>query len=273
MEKLQAALKRARSSRESGAPDTGKRHAADTKPNTARNNTTAALWTDLEEIKLSGKAMLKHNIVTQKASEEATPFDILRTKILLQMRQNSWKSLAITSPMPQCGKTTTACNLALGLGRQSGLHTILFDMDLRQPTLHSFLDHKPEMDISDMLCGQVSFAQQAVRVGANVAVSLASRQEADPTQTLLSEKTKETLEDIRNTYEPDITIFDMPSILVGDNTRAFLKNVDCALVVARANTTRYGHFDACEREIAENTNVLGVVLNAFKSKSIESTIE
>ncbi|MEL6683475.1 MAG: exopolysaccharide biosynthesis protein, partial [Pseudomonadota bacterium] len=60
--------------------------------------------------------------------------------------------------------------------------------------------------------------------------------------------------------------FDMPSILVGDNTRSFLRNVDCALIVARANHTKYDHFDTCEREIAEYTNVLGIVLNAFRTK-------
>ena len=68
-------------------------------------------------------------------------------------------------------------------------------------------------------------------------------------------------------------IFDMPSILVGDNTRAFLKNVDCALIIVRANGTRYGHFDACEREIAEHTNVLGVVLNAFQTRDVRSYID
>ena len=68
-------------------------------------------------------------------------------------------------------------------------------------------------------------------------------------------------------------IYDTPSILVGDNTRAFLKNVDCALIVVRANNTKYGHFDACEREIAEYTNVLGVVLNAFRTKDIQSYLE
>ena len=60
---------------------------------------------------------------------------------------------------------------------------------------------------------------------------------------------------------------------MGDNTRAFLKNVDCALIVARANNTKYGHFDACEREIAEHTNVLGVVLNAFRTKNIQNYLD
>ncbi len=65
-------------------------------------------------------------------------------------------------------------------------------------------------------------------------------------------------------------IFDLPSVLVNDDTRAFLKNADCALIVIRANSTRYGQFDACEREIAEQTNVLGVVLNAYMNTAASS---
>jgi len=59
-------------------------------------------------------------------------------------------------------------------------------------------------------------------------------------------------------------IFDLPAVLVNADTRAFLNNVDCALIVTRANTTRYRQFDLCEREVAEQTNVLGVVLNAYQ---------
>ena len=102
---------------------------------------------------------------------------------------------------------------------------------------------------------------------------MAARRESDPTTVLLAEQTSHTLEAVQATYDPDIMIFDTPSILVGDNTRAFLKNVDCALIVALANNTRYGHFDACEREVAEHTNVLGVVLNAFRTKDIQSYLD
>lgn len=210
-----------------------------------------------------------HNVVTRQASQKATPFDILRTKVLYQMQQNGWKSIAITSPMPQCGKTTNACNLALGLGRQGGVRTILFDLDLKDPSVSTFLGCTPEHDITDMLGGRVPFADQAYRVGENVAISMANRSEEDPTRILLSAQTEETLKAIEASFEPDIMIFDMPSILVGDNTRAFLKNVDCALIITRANNTRYAHFDTCEREIAEYTNVMGVVLNAVPTKDTE----
>ena len=40
--------------------------------------------------------------------------------------------------------------------------------------------------------------------------------------------------------------------------------VDCALLIARAEVTTVAQIDACEREIAEQTNVLGVVLNQYR---------
>lgn len=270
MEKLQAALEKARSRREAVGQPTKPPAEEAVAPRRGRK---AGQWSDLKEIELSGQALQHHNVVTRQASQKAMPFDILRTKVLLQMRENGWKSLAITSPMPKSGKTTTSCNLALGLGRQSGLRTILFDLDLQDPSVGEFLGYTSPNHISDMLAGDIAFADQAVRVGENVAVSTANRRESDPTRVLLSDQTAQTLEEVQASYDPDIMIFDMPSILVSDNTRAFLKNVDCALIIARANNTRYGHFDACEREIAEYTNVLGVVLNAFRTKDIQSYLD
>lgn len=270
MEKIQAALEKARARRDTGTQAQEKRSVP--QPG-ARSSGGARAWFELKEITLSETALVDHRVVTQKASEMATPFDILRTKILLQMQQNGWKRLAITSPMPNSGKTTTSCNLALGLGRQSGLHAMLFDMDLKDPSVSKFIGHRADIPISDMLLGKVSFADQAVRVGENVAFSLSEKAETDPTRILLSNDTQETLDNLQAAYDPDVMIFDMPSILTGDNTRAFLKNVDCALIVARANSTHYGHFDTCEREVAEHTNVLGVVLNAFRTKNVQSYID
>jgi len=271
MEKLQAALEKARSRRGTGATVEGMTSRSETRMSSSTRKLRD--WSKLREIELSGKALLAHNVVTQTANEKATPFDILRTKILLQMRENGWKSLAVTSPMPQSGKTTMACNLALGLGRQGELRTMLFDLDLQDPSVGDFLGHTQDTHIADMLGGKISFAEQAVRVGDSVAISMAARRESDPTRVLLAQQTCETLQEIEASYAPDIMIYDTPSILVGDNTRSFLKNVDCALIVARANSTKYGHFDACEREIAEYTNVIGVVLNAFRTKSTEHSME
>lgn len=271
MEKLQAALDKARKTRQDGQvvsersgaqPHASKRPAA-----------SEAQWDKLTPFEIDKGALEKHRIVTQVANNKATPFDILRTKVLLQMRQNGWKRLAITSPMPQSGKTTTACNLALSLGRQSDLRAMILDCDLRDPSISDFCNYTPEHGIAEVIAGEVPFSDQAVRLGDNVAFSMANKSEKDPARLLLAEKTAKVIDEIEQAYNPDVMIFDLPSMLVNDDTRAFLKNVDCALIVIRANKTRYSQFDTSEREIAEQTNVLGVVLNAFEHGNSEKSGE
>lgn len=263
MEKLQAALDKARKSRSERVAASEAELAKPTSRGKAPSS-LAARWQSLTPFDADDKALVRHRVVTRSARKEATPFDILRTKALLHMRQNGWKRLAITSPMPQSGKTTTACNLALGLGRQRDLRSILFDLDLRDPSVHEFFETQAPYGISEMLTGNVPFSEQALRHGDNVAVSMSQSDEADPTRILLAEETAEKLTAIQENYQPDVMIFDLPSVLVNDDSRAFLKNADCALIVVRADTTTYGQFEACQREVAEHTNVLGVVLNAYR---------
>ncbi|MEO9822570.1 MAG: CpsD/CapB family tyrosine-protein kinase [Paracoccaceae bacterium] len=264
MEKLQAALEKARLKREGGPRANAPQATPQRAPRSRGTGATDvdALWSSIPSVALRDSALTRHRIVTRNASEQATPFDILRTKILLQMQQHGWSRLAVTSPMPQCGKTTTACNLALGLGRQNNLRAMLFDMDLASPSVHKVFELEPRGSIKRFLTGDISFEEQATRIGENVVASMCPQVENDPTQVLLAERTVHILDEVQETYEPDIMIFDLPSVLKGDNTRAFLKNVDCALIIARAGVTRYGQFNTAEREIAEHTNVLGVVLNA-----------
>jgi Mrp family chromosome partitioning ATPase len=263
MEKLQAALEKARIARGQPRATVQKERHPTTRRRASETPSQDMLWEALTPFEVSDAHLNDQRVVTRQASPSAAPFDILRTKVLLQMRQNGWKRLAITSPMPQSGKTTTACNLALGLGRQQDLRAILMDLDLRDPSIHSFFEVEPAHGIGELLTGQVEFSAQALRIGDNVACSMACKAESDPTRLLLSEETAEVIDRIEAAYAPDVMIFDLPSVLVNDDTRAFLKNVDCALIVARANSTRYGQFDTCEREISEQTNVLGTVLNAY----------
>lgn len=265
MEKLQAAINKARKERsaQTSGAYTKTSQPADGGAVSQAMLRGQALWQELTPFEVPEKILERHRVVTQSAGPSAAPFDILRTKILVQMRQNGWKRLAITSPMPRSGKSTTACNLALGLGRQHELRSMLLDLDLRNPSVNTYFDTQPKHGIGEMLRGNVAFSEQAMRIGDNVAVSMAIKPEKDPSQLLLSDETSSILDAIEAEYQPDLMIFDLPSVLVNDDTRAFLSKTDCALIVIRANSTKYGQFDTCEREIAEQTNVLGVVLNAY----------
>ena len=278
MEKLQAAIEIARKKREAeqgaslAAPDTGIAApgiAAQMAP--ARSGgpdpavpSTEACWQALPEVGLDPATLVHSRILSQSASQESTPFDVLRTKILYQMRQNGWRRLAVTSPLPSCGKSTTAVNLALALGRQPELRSMLFDFDLRSPSVAQKLGLPQPLSIAPLLRGEQDFAAHGQRIGPNLALALSGEAQADPTRLLMADSTRDTLARIQVDYAPDIMIFDLPSILIGDDARAFLQHVDCALILARADQTRYGDFDSCEHEVGEYTNILGVVLNGYR---------
>ncbi|WP_265501105.1 CpsD/CapB family tyrosine-protein kinase [Paracoccus beibuensis] len=260
MEKLQAALEIARRQRAAQ----GQAPVAPVEKPAPRPDGRDGLWAALGPVDLTRNTLIQARILSQDASMESTPFDVLRTKILYQMRQNGWRRLAVTSPMPRAGKTTTSVNLALALGRQPELRTILFDFDLRAPTVAQKLGLGDAPSITPLLRGETDFSDHAVRVGPNLALALSGVPDPDPTRLLMADSTRDALSRIQADYDPDIMIFDLPSILIGDDARAFLQHVDCALILARADQTRYGDFDSCEREVAEYTNVLGVVLNGYR---------
>jgi Mrp family chromosome partitioning ATPase len=259
MEKLQKALQKAREQR--GVEPATLAGTVSSEPTTSTPAATPRGWDALTEIQPDHTRLIRNRIMTMKAGTQATPFDILRTKVQLMMMKNGWTRLAITSPTPGCGKTTMACNLALGMTRQQDMRTILVECDLRRPSIAKVLDLSPPRDITALFSGEVGITDQALRIGHNLAICAAQRPAHDPTAVLLNQKTHDTLARIEQELSPDLMIFDLPPILVSDDTRAFLKDVDCALIVARAESTSVSQIDACEREIAEQTNVLGVVLN------------
>jgi Mrp family chromosome partitioning ATPase len=260
MEKLRLALQKARAQRGETAPvlDTRRRVPAPAAV------AVTQLWEDLPGFTPNPKVLAKNRIVTQKAAPIAIPSDRMANKTLMHMRKNDWGRVAITSATPNCGKTQVAVNLAFSLARQSDLRVMLLEMDMRRPSVAAMLGATPMHNISDVLAGNIPFEEQTLRIGDNLAVSMATQTLADPGQLLLSTFTQDVLRDIETRYRPDVIIFDMPPLLAGAYAMSFLSNVDCALTVARAGKSTVSQIDQCERETAEQTNVLGIVLNQCK---------
>ncbi len=264
MEKLQAAMEKARARRDRTGAETPGGPRLNRNARKAADN--AALWEALEPIEAPERLLQKNRIMTLTGNASATPYDMLRTKILKQMTAKGWTRLAITSPDAACGKTTTACNLAGSLSRQIDIRTILMEMDMRRPSIARMLGHRGPDSVFDVLEERVDFAEQAVRLGRNVALAMNAGPAPDPAELFLRDRTGQIIDEIEAEYRPDIMIFDMPPMLVNDDTSAFLAHVDCALILAAAEVTTVAQIDACEREMAEQTNILGVVLNKYRYK-------
>lgn len=263
MEKLQAALARAREKRENDGRPVRRSEPVmrGTNRHARRESEVVERWDALPMFNPSSKRLEASRIYAGEASAEAQHFDILRTKLLLEMRRNNWTRIAITSATPSCGKTTTACNLIASFGRQPDLRGMLFDLDFRRPSVAKLFGTTPSASFEEVLEGKVEFAEQALRLTDNTCVSMTTRVVGDPARIILNPQTEDTLDTVQNDYRPDIMLFDTPPLMVSDETRGFMKQVDAALILAAAESTSVAQIDEVEREVAQYSNVAGVVLN------------
>ena len=247
----------------SGVPEARPDIEPDTGPDKAAQDKAAlsALWQGLRPVEIPARLARRKRLNALMGSAESAPYDILRTRVLRQMRTENWKRLAVTSPNKGCGKTTASLNLALSMARQAELRVILMDFDLRRPALASLLEQSDAFDMVGLLTGQADFAAQAVRFGPNLAVGLNRRGVPNSAELLLSPATATVLDEIEARFRPDVMLFDTPPMLGNDDNLAFLGQVDCTLLVAAADSTSLAQIDAAERDLAGLTNVVGTVLN------------
>lgn len=256
MERLEAALAKAREMRQSVLRDPGQPRSKPTPSQVA-----AADWLSLPEVDIGPDRARAHRITALAGNKEAVPYDLLRSRVIRMMRDKSWTRLAVTSPDPACGKTTVSLNLALSLARQRDLRVMLFDLDLRRPGLYKLLGHPVGRSFWEVLERKVPFTEVSVRFGDNLAIALNNSATRHPAELLHSQMTADVLDEIESRWRPDIMIFDLCPMLASDDNVGFLSNVDCGVLVAAAESTRLSNIDICEKELAQLTNVLGVVLN------------
>lgn len=218
-------------------------------------------WMAVPSVTILPKLMEQNRIPAFAGGPEATSFDMLRTRLLQQMTQNGWKRLIITSPGPGCGKTTLALNLAFALSRRADLRTILAEVDLRRPSVQKILGQRHPHSFANVLTGQAALADNAFRHGDNLMFATNESSMRSATDALQGTSVSSVLGQIEADYDPSIWIFDAPPMLANDDALAFAGQVDCALILAAAEKTSTNELDKCERELATQTNVLGVILN------------
>lgn len=219
-------------------------------------------WSRLSEVSLDPVILERHNLVTQRPSPRSAPFDQLRTRLIHQMQKSAHTKLAITSAHEGAGSSTLAANLALSLSRKSDLRVMLFDLDLRAPSLiHLFGLVEPGPRYSALRHHRRNFDSSCVRLGDTLALSLNATPIDEAAELLSDVKTTALIEHIERDFAPDLMIFDLPALTPMDDACAALAHVECALVVAQADRTTVKELDLAEQLVADRTTCLGVVLN------------
>lgn len=263
MERIQTALDKARAERAAQGPQP--RPAASAAPAGPLAGSVSAsveaAWAALREVRVDPARLERGHVVSALGGPESTVFDVMRTKLLHQARAQGWRRIAVSSPGPSCGKTTVALNLAFGLARQADLRIALVEADLRRPAFGRILDLRDPAGTAEVLMGAANPADAMRRHRGNLAVLAAANSHRNPAELLQSPRAAEALDRIEALLAPTITLFDLPPMMAGDDVMAFAGLMDGVLLVAAAGTTTVAQIDACERELATRTNVVGVVLN------------
>lgn len=256
MDRIHNAISKARASRESIEVE----HRPG-KANLPQPTDPAVDWSALTELPLSSSILDANRLVAHRPGAEAAVFDLMRTNLMRQLNEHHWTRVAITSPSAGCGKTTVTLNLAFSLARLTDLRVMVLELDLRRPSMLRALGLDRSQNFAGVLAGTAQPEAQLTRWGKNLVFGLNSAHVPSPAELLSSDRAADAVDAIEETYRPDLILFDMPPMMVGDDTIAFLDQVDCALMIAAAEETPVSQIQQCGKELALHTQVLGVVLN------------
>lgn len=262
VERIYRAVTKARAERAAAlAREPGPPTEDDTPPAEAPAVETA-LWSEIEELELDQRVMERSRIVSYARSDPAhISFDVLRTRLLKLLVDNSWSRIAVTSSAKGAGKTFVCLNLALALARYHDCRVMLIDLDLRAPGLAKALRYREPKHIDGFLTGSTRAEDYFYRIGERLLVGLNTQRIHDSSELVQSDASARILNDAIARFDPDVVLYDLPPLMVADDAIGVLQLVDCALLVAAAGETRAREISECERLILEHTHLLGVILN------------
>lgn len=198
-------------------------------------------------------------------SPRAESFRQLRTNLQFVGVDGPLRSLVITSSVPQEGKSTTACNLAITLA-QAGVRVCLVEGDLRRPRLADYLGLEGAVGVTTVLIGQAGVEDALQPWGDGTLEVLASGPiPPNPSELLSSQGMVALLKALEARFE--VVIVDAPPLLPVTDGAILATLTGGALLAARAGHTRREQLaQAAAALTAVEAKILGVVLNMLPAK-------
>ncbi|MBK8970373.1 MAG: CpsD/CapB family tyrosine-protein kinase [Hahellaceae bacterium] len=193
--------------------------------------------------------------------ERAEVYRQLRSQILPQMKANGWRTLAVTSPGENAGKTLTAVNLAISIAQEVNQTVLLVDLDLRSPSVHTTLGLAVEKGVAD--CIKLGEPVENILLNPQfkrLVVMPGKAMEAYSSELLTSPNMRALMEEIVNRYDSRLIIFDLPPLLRNDDALAFTPQVDATLLVVENGVSTEEQVRRC-LHLLENSRLIGTILN------------
>ena len=169
-------------------------------------------------------------------SPASEAFRKIRTNLQFLSVDKPPRLIAVTSSLPNEGKTTTAINIA-GALCETGSSVLLIDGDMRRPSLDRYLEVVGSVGFSSVLSGATSLdeALQQTR-SPNLKILAAGHVPPNPSELLASAAARNMLQEVRVKF--DYVIVDTPPLLAVTDGAILASEVDGVLLMVRAGSTR-----------------------------------
>jgi len=237
------------------------------RPQVPGATTSCLAHSDIKTIALDPESLARHRIIAGNAEDpRAAWFDMLRAQVVREMRDKGYRTVAVSSPTPECGKTTVAINLALSVAQQTEPRVFLGDFDFRRPKVAEYLGINPDRGLPDFFTEDVSLEEVLVDTGVPRLLVLPNTNgHRNAAEMLTSQRMNYLFDILRMDDENRVNICDVPPLLSTDEAIAFFPQADCVLLVVADRSTKKPELEEALR-LLRGTALLGVVLN----KSSES---
>jgi len=210
----------------------------------------------------NGNARNGQGLVTvhDHRSVGAEAFRTLRTNLIFSQAVQTLKTIAITSPSPSDGKTTTSSNLSVTFAQQ-GMRVVLVDCDLRRARLHNVFRATREPGLTQLVLGQCDMSQAVRKTQVDGLTFMpAGALPPNPAELLGGAQMRSVLAKLQQEF--DVVILDSPPVHVAADASILATMADGVILVLRAgHTERDAAQDALHRLRAVNARIVGAVLN------------
>jgi len=192
-------------------------------------------------------------------------FGKLKVNIDFSFLESESRCIAVTSALPDEGKTLVATNLAVSMAA-TGHKTLLLDADMRSPSIHATLNVTNISGLSDVILLKKDWRTLVFPTTVpRLSVITAGQKPPNPARILESKLFLEMLKEIKKEYE--YIVIDTPPLLPVPDSQIIAPHVDgVVLVICQGKTKIESIKQAREILLLANANLIGTVLNGVNEK-------
>ena len=198
----------------------------------------------------------------EKESLAAEKFRFLGVRLRQLRQKRQLRRVLVTSTIPEEGKSTVAANLACTLASRREQRVLLFEADLRRPTLRQKFGLSKLAGVTEYLQGSISAEQAIYRLDSlGIYIAPAGNVASNPLELLQSGRLATIMEQFDTWF--DWIIIDSPPILPLADISVLSRVADGVLLVTRAGVTDKEQLKRGMEAIeSSSSKVLGALINS-----------